>query len=226
MSIRSLLTTAAIGATILAAASAAQASNVIANGGFEAPTTANAPGSSGSYAYPGVTIDSWTYMGDAGVIDAVAGSPWFADMPPQGYQGAQYGFVQITGSVSQTFSTGDGLFQMSWLEAARPSVDGGCCNGDQTYDVVLDNQVIGSFATASGQQFLSRSLVGPTLAAGQHTLSFVGTDLNGGDNTAFIDNVSAAVPEPASWALMIIGFGGLGAGLRRTRRNVASAATA
>ncbi|HMC96002.1 MAG TPA: PEPxxWA-CTERM sorting domain-containing protein [Polyangia bacterium] len=38
--------------------------------------------------------------------------------------------------------------------------------------------------------------------------------------------MSAAVPEPASWALMIIGFGGLGAGLRRTRRNVASAATA
>jgi hypothetical protein len=226
MSIRRLCASAAIGAALLTAASAAQAGEAIVNGGFESPTTAAAPGSSGSYAYPGVTIDSWTYLGDAGVIDAVAGSPWFADMPPQGYEGAQYGFVQVDGSVSQTFSTGDGLFRLSWLEAARPSVDGGCCNGDQTYDVMLDNQLLGSFATFSGQQFTARSLVGPTLEAGQHTLSFVGTDLNGGDNTAFIDNVSAGVPEPTSWALMITGFGLAGVGLRRTRRSGTAAATA
>ena len=35
----------------------------------------------------------------------------------------------------------------------------------------------------------------------------------------------AAVPEPASWALMILGFGGAGAALRRSRR-VSAAATA
>jgi hypothetical protein len=28
-----------------------------------------------------------------------------------------------------------------------------------------------------------------TVAAGAHTVRFVGLDLNGGDNTAFIDNV-------------------------------------
>ena len=39
-----------------------------------------------------------------------------------------------------------------------------------------------------------------------------------------LDNVSvAAVPEPASWALMLVGFGGLGAVLRRQRRAVAAA---
>ena len=221
MSIRRFLTTAALGAAMLAAASAAQASELIVNGGFEAPTTADAPGSSGSYAYPGVTIDSWTYLGAAGVIDAVAGTPWFFGTPPQGYEGAQYGFIQGDGSVSQTFSTGDGLFRLSWLEAARPST--GCCNGDQTYDVMLDNQLLGSFSTFSGQQFVARSLVGPTLEAGQHTLSFVGTDLVGGDNTAFLDHVVAGVPEPANWALMITGFGLAGVALRRTRRSGAAA---
>jgi len=35
----------------------------------------------------------------------------------------------------------------------------------------------------------------------------------------------AGVPEPASWALMILGFGGVGAGLRRARK-VQGAATA
>jgi hypothetical protein len=32
------------------------------------------------------------------------------------------------------------------------------------------------------------------------------------------------VPEPASWALMILGFGGVGAALRRPRKATAAAA--
>ena len=55
------------------------------------------------------------------------------------------------------------------------------------------------------------------------TLSFASAT-----GTAFgpaLDNVSvAAVPEPASWALMLVGFGGLGAVLRRQRRAVAATA--
>jgi hypothetical protein len=39
-----------------------------------------------------------------------------------------------------------------------------------------------------------------------------------------IVNIGAGVPEPASWALMILGFGGVGAALRRPRKaTVASA---
>ena len=39
----------------------------------------------------------------------------------------------------------------------------------------------------------------------------------GGDSKLLLDNVSVAVPEPQSWALMILGFLGVGAALR-TRR--------
>ena len=43
---------------------------------------------------------------------------------------------------------------------------------------------------------------------------------------AIIDNVrltGAPVPEPATWAMMLLGFGGIGMAMRRTRRVVALA---
>ena len=39
---------------------------------------------------------------------------------------------------------------------------------------------------------------------------------------ALLDGISAAAPEPASWAMMIIGLGGLGALARRRRATVAA----
>ncbi|WP_294046956.1 PEPxxWA-CTERM sorting domain-containing protein [Sphingomonas sp.] len=52
------------------------------------------------------------------------------------------------------------------------------------------------------------------------TLSFLSNGTpNGLPPVALLDNVSltAAVPEPASWALMIVGFGAMGYSLRRRR---------
>ena len=57
--------------------------------------------------------------------------------------------------------------------------------------------------------------------------------ITGFDNTHVSDfapndrnfQASAAVPEPASWALMIMGFGGLGVALRRRRSLLATPAT-
>lgn len=47
------------------------------------------------------------------------------------------------------------------------------------------------------------------------TLSLSYFDSNNFDNTGSITFKLAAVPEPASWALMIMGFGAVGAALRR-----------
>jgi hypothetical protein len=44
------------------------------------------------------------------------------------------------------------------------------------------------------------------------------------DYTLVHDNARAAVPEPAAWAMMLVGFGGLGALLRRRRSQVAMTA--
>ena len=62
-----------------------------------------------------------------------------------------------------------------------------------------------------------------TLAAGTHTL-FVNGNIPSGGNASYSGtlNLGAAVPEPATWALMLLGFGGMGMVLRRRRRPVLS----
>jgi hypothetical protein len=64
-----------------------------------------------------------------------------------------------------------------------------------------------------------------TPTASTQTLTFLslGTP-NGLPPMAALDGVSLTVPEPATWAMMLIGFGGLGAMIRRRNRATLAAA--
>ncbi len=80
-----------------------------------------------------------------------------------------------------------------------------------------------SFAVAKGYQFISggaseyRALSAIDVAAGVYTILVSGTT---GSTSSFSGSFAfAAVPEPATWALMIFGMGMTGVALRR-RRNV------
>ncbi|MEO7411612.1 MAG: FxDxF family PEP-CTERM protein [Sphingomicrobium sp.] len=65
-----------------------------------------------------------------------------------------------------------------------------------------------------------RSLAGLGIGAGNFTLTVQGTPgtQNGsfGGSVAFV--AQSAVPEPATWAMMLMGFGGIGVAMRRRRR--------
>ena len=69
-----------------------------------------------------------------------------------------------------------------------------CCSYRDVYNVVIDN--------AAGGQIYSGTL-----------------DATGASNSATVS--FGAVPEPASWALMLVGVGGLGVIMRRSRRSAA-----
>lgn len=189
--------------------------NLIANGDFENPALNNNPVfgsppliSAGNYVYPNQTVASWTYVGGAGLIDTSQGNnAWYGNTSPSGFSGNQYAFVQGSGTLFQTFNSAfAGLTTVSWLEGSRPDL--GCCNGSQSYQVLLNGSLIYSNTTPNGQNFLGTSGIG-SLIAGLNTLEFLGLSPN--DSTVFLDDVSvAAVPEASTWAMMILGFFGVG----------------
>jgi hypothetical protein len=62
------------------------------------------------------------------------------------------------------------------------------------------------------------------LTGGFRYYDFVSTSQSDGQNFLITSLTVTPVPEPAGWALMILGFGGIGAAIRR-RRSMASAVT-
>lgn len=67
-----------------------------------------------------------------------------------------------------------------------------------------------------------------TALAGAPGETFTGFQLESSGDSFEIDNVAiaAAVPEPATWAMMILGFGVIGGALRRAKRTTARVAFA
>lgn len=61
------------------------------------------------------------------------------------------------------------------------------------------------------------------LTAGNHTLTFTATNTSSmlGTYSGSFNFAVAPVPEPATWAMMLLGFGGIGFAMRRGRRQLA-----
>ena len=119
-------------------------------------------------------------------------------------------------SIDLTFTTtGKSLFQAD-LSSALP---------DEPLSLSLfDGATLLKSATAPGGGTGSLAATPIVLSAGTYVLNISGAldpslEAEGGFD---FSGTAAAVPEPATWAMMLIGFGGLGAALRGSRRLAAA----
>jgi hypothetical protein len=143
-------------------------------GGFEAP----AVGSSFQYRPVGT---AWTFAGNAGISGNGSG---FTSGNPNAPEGTQVGFLQTTGSFSQTVAgMAAGTYRLTFSAAQRANAQA----SRQDFRVLVDGVAVGTF-TPSGTGY-SNLTATFTVSAGSHTIAFQGLDSAGGDNTAFVDNV-------------------------------------
>ena len=214
--IRKTLLAAACAAACGVAGSAGAAA--FTNGSFESGVN---PGSSFVTLLNGSTgITGWVVGGDS--IDYIGGY-W---QPEDGARSIDLS-GNANGSIAQTFDTVAGQsYLVNFFLAGNP--DGGpaaklaitSADGSQTAANIFT--VVPGVNTRTDMGWLPY-VYRFTANTNSTTLSFASAT-----DTAFgpaLDNVSVgAVPEPASWALMIVGFGGIGAAMRRQRRTLAATA--
>jgi len=206
---RALLGTMALAGSALATAPAS-ATNIIVNGSFEDPTA--------SGAYQTITgigpdvLPGWSI--DLGNIDLVVQPPYAA------YLGSQsldlVGTGVSTGQISQQFATVIGqLYNLTFAYTNNTDNPGSVFSASYSVSgTPLTGTVFDSGSTASSQDWEVFS--GYFTAASLFTtLTFA--DISGvGNQGLFLDAVSvSAAPEPATWAMMILGFGFVGAAMRR-----------
>ena len=206
-----------ISAAAIALAMALPASaSTIADSSFETPNV------SGGYLYR-PTATGATFSGDAGVD---GGSFGFAAAP----DGIQDGFLQSTGDsgaeidLSVTGLSVGSVYSFSYFDAQRSGYSA------VPYTVAFDGATLAT-QTASSTAWTKVTTQSFTATGTSGTLTF-STPLMGYDNDTGLDGVTlngasistGAVPEPASWALMLGGFGAMGAAMRRRRGGVRTSA--
>ena len=164
------------------------------------------------YSSLGVTIqatdDSGTWGGNS------AGNP--GNWGLQGTNGAAFsGFNGDSYSMSLLFAT----------NITSISLDASRSNGSQDGTITLQGFLNGSLvnSTSVGLGAINTwSTLGLTGVFDKVTISGTGT----GFHPFGIDNInfSGSVPEPATWAMMLLGFGGIGLTMRRRRAPLAQLA--
>lgn len=159
----------------------ATATDLIAvpNSGFEAPVIS-------TYQY-NPSGGSWTFNSGAGISKNASA---FTSKNPSAPEGTQVAFVQgAGGSVSQMLSglIPGATYRISFFAAQRSGYTG------QTWNATINGSIIGSFAPPPAATSYIDYSANFTASSASHTLAFVGTNLNGGDNTVFIDNVRVSI---------------------------------
>ena len=215
----------AMSAVALAAVAAAPASaqEFVTNGNFEAPLT-TAPYTTLS----GTDLTGWTIKAGTN-IDIVRAPSYAVVGQAVDLNGTADGTNDPQATITQTLA---GLMVGQIYRVTFQYVG----NGGGAYSATVGtgtqlftgrgpsaNNVNGQFSSTAGVNSYTSYVANFIAGSTSQTLSFASG--NGGNGGIFLDNVSVtAVPEAATWAMMIIGFGAVGGALRRRRAHDGSSA--
>lgn len=206
--------------TAILASQNAQASELIVNGGFEA--------SSNNFTTP----PGWTNVGhEDGVLQYASVAP---NITP--YQGLNFYSLDGAGD-NGVFIAGDGITQsVATVIGANYQLNFGLSGengpgGITTLAVTIGSQTTDFTITSDGSSYFNKpfalTAINYVATSADTAISFIETASNdGGNNDALIDGVSfqgpsvtSAVPEPSTWAMMILGFCGVGFMAYRRKHN-------
>jgi hypothetical protein len=181
-------------AIALVTSMAANAAELVTNGSFE----------TGDFT-------GWTQFGDTS-FTGVSTECYDGSCPTDGSNLAYFGPVNDVGGISQTLATGAGLYNISF---DLSNFQGESFSADFGGVTLLVNPP---------QEGVTHYSFTDVAASGPTTLTFSFQDVPAYYTLDDVSVTAAGVPEPASWALMLTGFFGLGATLRGARRRTAVSA--
>lgn len=221
---------------------AAHAANLLTNGSFEQPALA-ASGANMAYYWPGATVmPGWTVDMKPGAGPSIQLTHNSAFPALIGTDGVQW--LDLTGNVGR----GGGVLSDAVATAAgvdyELSFDVGAffaqiSFGAATVDLFVNNALAGSYTVlppardgVNWQRFTySFAGTGAPVRVGLYaSLDPASSNLGVGLDNVVLDvkpaigPVAPGVPEPASWAMLIAGFGLAGTALRRRRAQASNAA--
>lgn len=209
-------------ATMLATSGTAQAANLLTNGSFETPAITAAPW----FIRSTTNTPGWVQTGDG--VDLIHNNYEQPSLPvlvdaSDGVQFLDMNQLGAIGGIRQTVAATVGTIYTLELDAAAWATNSrGGRVGFRLYDPTsLATLASGSFFDQTGGIWVRQSI------SAEATSSSIGVDIFGitaAQAGMGVDNVmlSAAVPEPATWAMMLMGFGLVGAGIRSRRKPTVS----
>ena len=222
MNFRQTFAVTALALAAFGTTEASAATNLLVNGGFEANDAITSsssyynigtqPGSNGAGPDHAVPAGfGWTVSN--GNVDIIS----YGSYPPapntnSGLSGLDLVGYGSAGEISQNLNTVAGrAYTVSFDYKNNPGV------AAPTADVLVNGSAIDSVTGTGSFQTYNGTFIGTG-----SPVSFALNETSGSNNGGvFLDNVTiTAVPEPAVWAMLLLGFFGIGYMVRGTRKEV------